>query len=153
TGEPFVCFVDRKQLEIRWAATLRAQEQTGYRFGDPTVRLWHQTLGMSKSQIRKERLDAWLCNRTFVPVFKLFGKNLAQMVQVIEDARRVLLDGSAEALALLAHFIAARGGMAVNPRAVMSSAQTLPEASRRTIEAAFGCKVFDKYGAREFSGI
>jgi phenylacetate-CoA ligase len=35
----------------------------------------------------------------------------------------------------------------------MSSAQSLPESSRRIIEEAFGCKVFDKYGSREFSGI
>jgi phenylacetate-CoA ligase len=35
----------------------------------------------------------------------------------------------------------------------MSSAQTLPEPSRRLIEEAFGCRVFDKYGSREFSGI
>ena len=50
--------------------SLRAQEWTGYRFGDPCVRLWHQTIGMSKSQIRKERADAMLSNRTFVPVFR-----------------------------------------------------------------------------------
>ena len=29
TGEPFVCFVDRAQLEFRWAATLRSMEWTG----------------------------------------------------------------------------------------------------------------------------
>ncbi|HEX2675326.1 MAG TPA: glycosyltransferase, partial [Polyangiales bacterium] len=50
TGEPFVCYADKAQLEFRWAATLRSQEWTGYRFGDPTVRLWHQTIGMSQSQ-------------------------------------------------------------------------------------------------------
>ena len=33
----------------------------------------------------------------------------------------------------------------------MSSAQTLPRKSRELIEEAFGCKVFDKYGSREFS--
>ncbi|MBK8251381.1 MAG: glycosyltransferase [Polyangiaceae bacterium] len=153
TGEPFVCFVDRMQLEARWAATLRAQEWTGYRFGDSTVRLWHQTLGMTPAQIRKERLDAWFSNRKFVPVFALSDKNLEEMVRMIEDARPVLLDGYAEALDLLAHFIKSRGGMTVKPVAVMSSAQTLPEPSRRTIESAFGCQVYDKYGSREFSGI
>jgi phenylacetate-CoA ligase len=35
----------------------------------------------------------------------------------------------------------------------MSSAQILPEQSRKAVEGAFGCKVFDKYGSREFSGI
>ena len=153
TGEPFVCFVDRTQLEVRWAATLRAQEWTGYRFGDAAVRLWHQTLGMTPSQIRKERLDAWFSNRTFVPVFALSEKNLAKMVELISGARPTLIDGYAEALDLLASFMRARGSVPVAPKGVMSSAQTLPASSRRTIESAFGCRVFDKYGSREFSGI
>ncbi len=163
TGEPFVCFVDRAQLEARWAATLRAQEWTGYRFGDSAVRLWHQTLGMTPSQIRKERLDAWFCNRTFVPVFSLTEKNLENMVGIIERANPILIDGYAEALDLLAGFIRSRNGsigasaaggkLLARPKGVISSAQTLPLASRKTIESAFGCKVFDKYGSREMSGI
>ena len=47
TGEPFVTFSDRTQLEYRWASTLRALEWTGWCFGDRQARLWHQTLGMS----------------------------------------------------------------------------------------------------------
>jgi phenylacetate-CoA ligase len=35
----------------------------------------------------------------------------------------------------------------------MSSAQALPENTRRIIEDGFRTKVFDKYGSREFSGI
>ncbi|MFS8071451.1 MAG: capsular biosynthesis protein, partial [Byssovorax sp.] len=153
TGEPFVCYADRAQLEFRWAATLRAQEWTGYRFGDPTVRLWHQTLGMSKSQVARERLDAALSNRTFLPVFELSERNLEKMAETIAAASPVLMDGYAEALNFLAVYLKSAGKIAVRPRALMSSAQTLPASSRALIEEAFGCKVFDKYGSREFSGI
>ena len=153
TGEPFVCYADRAQLEFRWAATLRAQEWTGYRFGDPTVRLWHQTLGMSRAQAWRERADARLSNRTFVPVFELHADRLTEMVQTLADRSPVLVDGYAEALDFLAHYVKSRGRVDVRPRAIMSSAQTLPEPSRRLIEEAFQCKVFDKYGSREFSGI
>lgn len=153
TGEPFVCYADRAQLEFRWAATLRAQEWTGYRFGDPTTRLWHQTIGMTKAQIARERLDAMLSNRSFIPVFQLSDKNLQAMVEKIAEVSPVLLDGYAEALDLLAHYLKSTGTLSVRPRAIMSSAQTLPLPSRHLIEEAFGCKVFDKYGSREFSGI
>src|SRR5262249_13372679 len=153
TGEPFVCYADRAQLEVRWAATLRAQEWTGYRFGDPTVRLWHQTLGMSASQAAKERADAILANRTFIPIFELSDDNLSSMIDVVVRARPVLMDGYAEALDFIARYLKQAGRVDVRPRALMSSAQTLPLASRRLIEEAFGCKVFDKYGSREFSGI
>lgn len=153
TGEPFICYADRAQLEFRWAATLRSQEWTGYRFGDPTLRLWHQTIGMSKSQAAKEYADAAFANRTFVPVFEMTEAKLEEMIQLMERKRPVLIDGYAEAFDFLAQYIAARGGLSFRPKALMSSAQTLPKKSREIIEKAFGCKVYDKYGSREFSGI
>ena len=153
TGEPFVCYADRAQLEFRWAATLRAQEWTGYQFGDPTVRLWHQTIGMSPAQAAKERADAALSNRSFVPVFEMTEENLQKTMRLIASIGPTLLDGYAEALDFIAHFVKTSGNPGVRPLAIMSSAQTLPEPSRKLIEEAFGCRVFDKYGSREFSGI
>ena len=153
TGRPFVCYADREQLEFRWAATLRAQEWTGYTFGDPCVRLWHQTLGMSRSQAFKERADAWMCNRMYVPIFEMKEDGLDRMLRMIEGHRPVLVDGYAEAFDFLARHLSEHGGLKVAPKAVMSSAQSLPQHSREVIERAFGCRVFDKYGSREFSGI
>lgn len=153
TGEPFVCYANRAQLEFRWAATLRAQEWTGYRFGDPTVRLWHQTIGMSKSQAWREQADAFMSNRTYIPIFEMSEQGLEDMIRRCLERRPVLIDGYAEAFDFIAHYLASRGPLPFKPKAIMSSAQTLPERSRRIIEDAFGCRVFDKYGSREFSGI
>ncbi len=153
TGEPFVCYADRAQLEFRWAATLRSQEWTGYEFGDPCVRLWHQTIGMSKAQVLRERLDAAMMRRKFIPVFEMSATKLEAMVREIAEHNPVLIDGYAEALDFLAHYLKTQGNVSLRPQAMMSSAQTLPKASRQLIEEAFGCKVFDKYGSREFSGI
>jgi phenylacetate-CoA ligase len=155
TGEPFVVFADRQQLEFRWAATLRSQEWTGYEFGDRCVRLWHQTLGMSRAQVWKEKLDAAFNRRRFIPVFEMRDDKLEAMVREIAEWDPVLMDGYAEALDFLARYLKSRGGnhLGVRPKALMSSAQTLPDSSRRLIEDAFGCRVFDKYGSREFSGI
>lgn len=156
TGEPFVCYVDRAQLEFRWAATLRSQEWTGYRFGDRTMRLWHQTLGMSKSQVLRERLDAWLSRRRFIPAYEMSDKNLAELCAEIAAYRPVLIDGYAESFNFLAEYLKRHGDksrLGGSLKGIMSSAQSLPEDSRRVIEEAFGCKVFDKYGSREFSGI
>jgi phenylacetate-CoA ligase len=153
TGEPFVVFADRAQLEFRWAATLRAQEWTGYEFGDRCVRLWHQTIGMSQSQVVKERLDAAFTRRKFIPVFEMSQDKLEAMAREIAAWDPVLMDGYAEALDFLAHYLESRRDLPVRPKALMSSAQTLPDQSRALIEQAFGCRVFDKYGAREFSGI
>ncbi len=156
TGEPFVCYADRAQLEFRWAATLRSQEWTGYRFGDRTMRLWHQTLGMNKSQIVRERLDAWLSRRRYIPAYEMSEQNLAGLCADIASYRPVLIDGYAESFNFLARYLQEHpqpGGFGKGLKGIMSSAQSLPAESRRIIEEAFGCQVFDKYGSREFSGI
>jgi phenylacetate-CoA ligase len=153
TGEPFVTYADRYQLEMRFATTLRALEWTGWRFGDRQARLWHQTLGMSKLQLLRERVDAAFMRRLFIPAFELSPTSLDRYVRRLRRHRPVLLDGYAESLNFLATY--ARDGQALGffPRAVVSSAQTLPHAARATIEEALGTRVFDKYGSREFSGI
>lgn len=158
TGEPMRFFVDAFQLEMRWATTWRNFEWAGYRFGDRHVRLWHQTIGMSPLQIVREWLQSALCRRTFVPIFKLGDKTIDKFVSRIERSYPVLIDGYAEALSLLASYMRSRelagnGAMVHRPRGIISSAQMLPDHSRRLIEGVFGCQVFDKYGAREFSGI
>jgi phenylacetate-CoA ligase len=153
TGEPFVCFVDREQLEFRWAATVRAMEWTGWRFGDRQLRLWHQTLGMSKTQVARELADAFLSRRKFIPAYEMSERNLQAFVKAIEEFQPVLLDGYAESFNFLAQYLKEHGAIRVQPKGIISSAQTLPEGSRKIIEEAFGCKVFDKYGSREFSGI
>jgi phenylacetate-CoA ligase len=153
TGEPFVCYADQHQLEIRWAATQRSMEWTGYRFGDRCARLWHQTLGMSWPQIVRERIDAWWNRRLFIPAFEMSDQNIKKFVQQLRDYRPVLLDGYAESFNFLAHYIQNHGIDSFHPKAVISSAQVLPEQSREIIAKTLRCGVFDKYGSREFSGI
>ena len=153
TGEPFVCYVDRSQLEFRWAATMRAMMWTGWRPGEPQVRLWHQTIGMSRSQVLREHADAWLLRRSFIPAYEISESNIRKVLDTIQRVRPALLDGYAESFNLLGRYLRERGPLDVAPKGMMSSAQALPELSRRIIEESFGCRVFDKYGSREFSGI
>lgn len=153
TGEPFVTYADKHQLEVRFATTLRALRWTGWEFGDPQLRLWHQKLGMSRSQAFRERLDAMLLRRHFIPAFEINQEGLETMVREIEKVRPVLMDGYAESLNFLATYLKQGGRLRVAPKALMSSAQVLPQQTRALIESSLDAKVFDKYGAREFSGI
>lgn len=153
TGEPMVLFADEHQLEIRWAATMRGMEWSGYRFGDRQARLWHQTLGMSRLQIFREKVDALLNRRVFIPAFEISEARLNAFISQLERHQPLLLDGYAESLNFLAEYLRTHRPPKLSLKAIISSAQNLPKDSRELIEKAFGCKVFDKYGSREFSGI
>jgi phenylacetate-CoA ligase len=153
TGKPFTIFADRDQLEIRFASTLRALEWTGWRFGDRQARLWHQTIGMSLTQVVRERIDAWFMRRMFIPAFEINDKNIEAFVEKIRRFRPKLVDGYAESLNFLARYIQMGKLVGFNPVAVVSSAQALPIQTRTVIEEGMATKVFDKYGSREFSGI
>ena len=153
TGKPFTMFADREQLEIRFAATLRALEWTGWEFGDRQARLWHQTIGMSRTQIIRERIDAWFMRRMFVPAFEIHNENIESFVEKIRKFQPKLVDGYAESLNFLATYIQMGHVAGFQPIAVVSSAQALPKQTRKIIEDGMGTKVFDKYGSREFSGI
>jgi phenylacetate-CoA ligase len=153
TGEPFVTYGDQYQLEFRFATTLRSLEWTGWRFGDRQARLWHQTIGMSRLEALRERIDAWFMRRLFVPAYEMAPDHLEEFVRRIRDHRPVLVDGYAESLNFLARYVTEGGDPGFSPKAIMSSAQMLTESSREAIEKAFGARVFDKYGSREFSGI
>jgi phenylacetate-CoA ligase len=153
TGEPFVCYAEKYQLEMRWAATLRSMEWTGYRFGDRQARLWHQTIGMSFTQVIREHIDALLSRRIFIPAYEMSDKNLPDSIARLKRFKPVLVDGYAESFNFLARYIERNSLQGVKPKGIISSAQALSDQSRKAIESAFGCLVFDKYGSREFSGI
>ena len=153
TGEPLAFFADRFQLDMRWANTWRNVEWTGYRFPDPQVRLWHSTIGLKPRQALKERLDALLSRRKFFSVFALDDQTLRRYVDYVRRRQPALLDGYAEAFNVIATLLASHPVDPLRVGAIISSAQTLPPETRALVERQFGCRVFDKYGAREFSGI
>ena len=154
TGEPFVCYADRAQLEFRWAATLRAQEWTGYRFGDPMrAALAPDARHDASRRSREERADAAFSNRDVHPGLRDDATTSSRRwCARSPSAQPVLIDGYAEALDFLAHYLkSTRRPERSRPRRSCRARRRLPRTSRELIEEAFGCKVFDKYGSREFS--
>lgn len=153
TGSPSTTYAERTQLEVRHATTMRSAEWTGWRVGDRQMRLWHQTLGMSRSQAFREKFDALLIRRKFIPAFEMTEDRVRELTSKINRFKPVLIDGYAESLNFLANYFNGALAPSHKPKAVMSSAQMLTSQTRGQIESGLGAQVFDKYGAREFSGI
>jgi phenylacetate-CoA ligase len=107
---------------------------------------------MTKSQVFKEKIDSLFMRRKFIPAYEISDKNIRRFIAEIEKTNPVLMDGYAESLNFLATYLSSKE-LKTKPRAIMSSAQILPQQSRDIIERTLGSRVFDKYGSREFSGI
>jgi phenylacetate-CoA ligase len=78
---------------------------------------------------------------------------LEGLIDRIRRHNPVLVDGYAESLNFLATYVRNGGNPGFSPKAVISSAQALPDNVRAAIKEGLDTSVFDKYGAREFSGI
>ena len=144
-----------RQLEFRWAATLRAQEWTGYRFGDPSVRLWHQTIGHDRSPGGQGACRRAALQSHVHPRLRDERTTNLERDDATDRAHgsRCLMDGYAEALDFLAHYLKTTGSADVRPRAIMSSAQTLPEPQPQAHRGGVRLQGLRQVRSREFSGI
>lgn len=152
TGTPLVMWANKAQLEKRLAMNLRNREWMGYQWGDKSVRLWHQKIGMSTVQWLKEQFEAFLSREKFIPVFKMGDDNLGEIIDEIDEYDPELVDGYAEAYNILVEYCK-RNDIEKDWKRVVSSGQQLHPSTREGIQDYLGAEVFDRYGAREFSGI
>jgi phenylacetate-CoA ligase len=153
SGEPFVSFADRGALEFRWAASLRFRDWTGYRFGQPTASFWNEGVGLSEAQAASAQRDARLSHRLLLPAFRLDESTLQSSLRALVKQRPVLIEGSAEVLAVVADYITRQGGLPFQPKAVLAHGQQLHEAERQRVEAAFGCSALSLYRTGELGEV
>ncbi len=153
TGEPLAVFADLVQSDMRWASAMRNAGWTGYRFPDRQASLWPPDMDTTLLQGVKQGLNAVLSRRRLFSAFALDPDGLRAYVDYVRRRRPALVDGFAEALNVVANFVAAEGTPGLGAGAVVSYAQTLSPGVRALIEGSFGCRVFDSYGAAEFGCI
>jgi phenylacetate-CoA ligase len=154
TGEPLAVFVDRLQLDMRWANTARGAEWTGYRLGNPRARLDARVpIDPDRLGAVAERIDAVLTSRASLAIFPFDDVALRRFVERLRHHAPALLDGDAEAFTLIACLLAARGDAPLAARAILTAGQTLTPESRALIERQLGARVFDRYSSGEFGAI
>lgn len=153
TGNPMNIYANSEQLKVRWANTFRAWTWTGWTPSKKQARLWHQTLGMSKTQIFREFVDNIFFKRKFIPAYSINEKNINKYIDKLVKHKPYLIDGYAESFNFLLGYANINNVDDLKIDAIISSAQEMPENLKKQIEIKFQSKVYDKYGAREFSGI
>jgi phenylacetate-CoA ligase len=88
----------------------------------------------------------------FMSSYHLSDENLAHYVRKLNRFRPHLLDGYPSTIYILARYILASGvSLDFSPVAISVTAETLYDEQRKTIEKAFGAKVFNQHASAEGS--
>lgn len=154
TGSPLQFLVDRRRMATRMASTHRHNAWAGMRPGDWVAQLW----GSRLDEVPTAGWWAWcrqhaLHRLLFFNTARISDQNWESYLVTLRKHRPRFLLAYARSAAALAEHVLARGITDIRFEAVITTAEVLLPAHRKQIEAAFGGKVFNRYGCREVSVI
>jgi phenylacetate-CoA ligase len=154
TGSPLSFFYDHDRFDSREAATLRHDRWTGWDIGERRAVLWGSGRDIARARAIKARLRSRFVSRTLtLDASAIDDAAMAQFARSLQRYRPTLLVAYANAIAMFARYVRDEKIRGITAKGIISSAEVLTPENRELIEATFGCRVFDRYGCREFSVI
>lgn len=149
TGVPLHVYVDHEAMNWKYAATWRHNGWAGWRPGDRVAAVWGDT---DKGFHWKSWLRFHLEHRMiFMDTLRFSADRLRKFHQEITRYRPTVMMGHAHSVYQFARFCAEHDLKVSGLSGVVTTAMTLSELERRTIEEAFGARVFNRYGCEELS--
>jgi phenylacetate-CoA ligase len=150
TGVSLEVWVDDASIQWKRACTLRSDEWSGWRFGEPVAKVWGNPEYLRRGW--RGRLRNTLLERArYLDTLRLDEAALSAFAQDLQRRPPSLLFGHAHSVYLLAEFLRARGLGPIRPRGIIATAMVLHSWQRQSIEEVFGCKVTNRYGCEEVS--
>jgi phenylacetate-CoA ligase len=154
TGIVFRFFVDRSTRHTRAANAMLGESWAGWLPGDRQALLWGHPQESERIRSMKDRMAAALVHRSLnLNAFDLDEAVLAEFAGRLRAWRPVMIRGYASALAFLSEYLTRNGIDIDPPKGIISTAETLTDEYRASIEAYFDCGVINRYGSREFANI
>lgn len=140
TGEPFVFYDTRLSYSVNMASKLRTWYQAGYRLGDRYMKISSSVRGSWM-----KRLQDRFNHCTFEVFDSINDDSLGRIMDDIERTKPRFVRSYPDPLYMLALYRSKHGNYSHQPNYIMTTASTLTEHQRNTIESAFGCRVIDSY--------
>lgn len=151
TGEPTVYFKDIERHNLRRADQIRHDRWTGWDIGKRKALIWGAQRDLKAVQnIREKLLATYLDRQWELDAFEMSEKEMEGFTHQLEKLQPSMILGYANALELYANYLLKhQPNHSIKIEGIVSSAETLTEEKRETIETAFKCKVLNRYGSRE----
>ncbi len=150
TGVAVAVWVDEASWQWKRACTLRSDEWSGWRFGEPVAKVWGNPEYLQRGWRGRLR-NALLERARYLDTLKMDEETLHRFAAALRRRPPSLIFGHAHSVYLLAEFWRTTGRAAPRPRGIITTAMVLHDWQRRAIEKVFGCPVTNRYGCEEVS--
>ena len=141
TGAPMTFYRSIEQESWFWALRFRMWSWAGYRPGDPYLEI-----NLNPREEWRKRLQDILFRCTYL-TFNADNQESHHVVELLRARRIPYLNGFASSLFVLAKHMVNEGIANPGVIGITSTGDTLFPPYRQTVEAAFGRRVLDYYGA------
>lgn len=151
TGSPLTVYCTRQALQRNYAFFSRLMEWAGLGPRPKTATF----AGRPIVPITQAAPPFWRWNRPgnalLFSSYHLSPRTIPEYVEQLSRFGPELIDSYPSSIEPIARWILANPSLSIRPRAVITSSETLTAEARAVVEAAFGCRVFDYYGAAEMA--
>ena len=147
TGEPFAYYVSPQAYSFNVATKLRTWYETGYRIGDPYVKI----ASAPRNSFIK-RLQDIANNCTHIPFTSLDQSTLQSILRKIDSAKPTIIRAHPNVLFYLA-LERDKGNYRHFPYYIMTTSSTLTDIYRETIKESFHCDIIDSYSCEGTANI
>lgn len=150
TGAPVRFFLHAERVASRTATMWRHDRWAGWELGQRMGQVWGASRDLApplgaRGRVRRALLDRWLQ----LDATHLTPEMMLAYVSLLRRLRPPVVLAYAQAAVAFARFLREQGLSTPRLRGLITSAEVLTEEDRQLIEAAFGCRVYNRYGSRE----
>jgi len=151
TGEPTVFYKDYARHNLRRADQLRHDRWSGWNIGKRSALIWGANRDLKSFQSWREFIITRYIARIWeLDAFELTEKKMSEFVSILERVKPVMILGYANALGQFSRYVLKNHPEhTIKLKGIISSAETLTPENRASIEKAFSCSVYNRYGSRE----
>jgi phenylacetate-CoA ligase len=153
TGSPMVFYYDEDRLDSRNAAAIRHNRWTGWDIGDKMAVLWGAPRDLASGSMKARVRDWILDRRVMLDASSIDDDRMRAFHRRLLDHQPKFVLAYANTMALFARFLRDSGLEPPQPKGIITSGEVLTAENRALIESTFGCRVYNRYGCREFAVI
>jgi phenylacetate-CoA ligase len=153
TGSQIKFYKTREQLGWELAAEFRAYRWAGYHLGERCLTFWGSPIDLAKHVTALKHFASVLERTVLLNTYVLSDDVLSEYAYLMQKFHPEIIRGYASSIYLVAKFMLEKSVRCLHVKVVFTSAETLLDFQRETIEKAFRCPVFDYYGSREIGAI